>query len=169
MRIRHVAAASRSCQKLTESCLREATWNRVRKYIQFSDHWYFWMLLLESYSSRSKQFRNTKIGIQSAKGLSRPHPPPPPPLPLIYTYSTGASDYTCHPNIHHLLFSWVILSYITSFTRKQSTWKQMSYISLNFLSKHTKIIFITDPIQVKLTHHCQLHDRKIDLAHFGRK
>ena len=54
---------------LAKSCIREATWNGVRKYMQFSDYWYFRMLLLESYSSRSKQFRGTKIGTRSAKGL----------------------------------------------------------------------------------------------------
>jgi len=37
--------------------------------IQFSDHWYFRTLHLESYSSRSKQFRNTKIVSRSEKGL----------------------------------------------------------------------------------------------------
>ena len=39
------------------------------KYIQFSDHWYFRTLRSESYSSRSKQFSNTKIRTRSAKGL----------------------------------------------------------------------------------------------------
>ena len=28
----------------------------------------------------------------------------PHPLPVIYLYGTGVSDYTCHPNIHHLLY-----------------------------------------------------------------
>jgi len=35
-------------------------------YIQLSNHWYIQTL---GYSSRSKQYRNTKIGTQSAKGL----------------------------------------------------------------------------------------------------
>ena len=28
----------------------------------------------------------------------------PHPLPVIYTYGTCASDYTCRPNIHYLLY-----------------------------------------------------------------
>ena len=69
---------------------------------KFSNHWYFLTLLLESYSSRSKQFRDIKIGIQVQRVCTinrSPHP-----LPVIYMYGTGVSDYTCHPNIHHLLY-----------------------------------------------------------------
>jgi len=71
-RIGRVAAGSWSSlklPKLAKICLREGTLNGVWKYIQFSDHWYFWTLRLESYSSKSKQFRNTKIVPRSEKGL----------------------------------------------------------------------------------------------------
>ena len=46
-------------------------------------------LLLEGYSSATKQRRNTKLGTQSVKGLyidRRPHP-----LPAIYAYGASAS------------------------------------------------------------------------------
>ena len=65
--------------------------NGVRKYMQFSDLWYFRTLHLESYSSKKQAFRNTKLGTRSAMGLYY-HP-----LPVIYTFGASASDYTCRP------------------------------------------------------------------------
>ena len=58
---------------------------------------------LEGYSSTSKQQRNTKLGFEVEGFVGSIEGPASPLLVILYTYSSSASNYTHHPNIHCLL------------------------------------------------------------------
>ena len=98
--------ASRSFQKHAESCLRHASEkqhgteseNTYNFPIIDTFRRYFWKAI----SPEASNSGTPKLGLQVRRVCTidgSPHP-----LPVIYMYGTGASNYTCRQNIHHLLY-----------------------------------------------------------------
>ena len=99
--------ASQCCRNFTDSCFREQTRNRVRYYIHLTDLWYirtyFWKAIAPQPSNGGTP--NLELRVCRVCSIDRrPHP-----LPVIYAYGASASDYTCRPNIHYLLY-WLVAS-----------------------------------------------------------
>ena len=102
--------------------------------MQLSDFLYFQTLHLETIAPRSKHSGTPtlELGVRRVCTIDgSPHP-----LPVIYRYGTSASDYTCCPNIHYLLyisyqshafscFNYQRLSTINTSCHKMGSWRSI--------------------------------------------